>query len=467
MATTRNLVVDVGEQSMKNVLLITVDSLRFDYVFGSNAPVSLEHLPALERRGVSFTNAFSDAPYTKQSFLSILSGTKPWSFQTVETGFDPERPHIAEILSEAGYATAGFHTNTYLNPIYGYDRGFDFYLGRDQSNSSENRSRITIRQLVERGLESPVIANIIHHGYAAAGRHLGVQLGSSLYSPADELNESAVQWSQQSDVPQFLWIHYMDVHNPYYPHEGTVSEDIDRRKAIKLFHRVNELRGDAPQEEIDILEQLYRGEIEYFDQQLGILFDQLEEILSLEETILVFTSDHGEAFNEKGRVFHPGSALFDENIHIPLIVAGPEIEPATVSTPVTNADLIPTILGQLKIELDENFDGTDITEFIHDQPEKRLVYTQSYDPTDGNLMVTDGRFKLIRDLATGRERLFDRNERPKELRDCQEEFRTVHGELSAALDHHHRTATQEDHQAERVAVGENVRLQLRKLGYDE
>lgn len=455
------------EVAMKNVVLITVDSLRFDYVFGDKAPSSLEHLPTLHEQGVTCTNAFSDAPYTKQSFLSILSGTRPWSFQTVDTGFDPDRPHIAEILGESGYATGGFHTNTYLNPIYGYDRGFDFYLGRDQEQTGTTQSGVSIRQLVEWGLELPVIANLIHRGYETAGEHLGVHLGSKLYSPANELNQSVVQWSEQSTVPQFIWVHYMDVHNPYYPQEGTVSEDIDRRQAIKLFHRVNKLRGDAPQRDIAILERLYRGEIEYFDQQLGELLEKLDEILDLNETVIIFTSDHGEAFNEKGRVFHPGSALFDENIHIPLIVSDPGIDPAIVPTPVTNADIVPTILSRLTVESESPFDGTDICQFIDDPPDKRLVFTQSYDPPDGNLMVTDGRFKLIRDLETGTEQLYDRMERPKEVRDCQDEYRTVHAELAAAMDHHHRSATDPHGNTERVAVSEHVRLQLRKLGYDE
>lgn len=108
---------------IKSVVLVTVDSLRADYVFGSKTPGSLETLPWLVDDRLAFSNAFSNAVYTKGSFRSILSGTYMWTFDSASDGYGPDRPHVTELLSGAGYATAGFQTNAFLGPTYNYGRG--------------------------------------------------------------------------------------------------------------------------------------------------------------------------------------------------------------------------------------------------------------------------------------------------------------------------------------------------------
>lgn len=454
---------------MKNIVFITVDSLRADYVFGSKAPSSLETLPQLARNGVRFTNAFSNAAYTKGSFLSILSGTYPWMFESTEVGFGPDRPHIAELLSDAGYTTAGFHTNTYLSPTYNYDRGFDYYLGRDAASDDGTKKTFEVlySKLTERAVSTQGISNLVHQTYTSVGKHLGIQLGSSLYKPAAELNDAAVEWAQQATQPAFLWIHYMDVHNPYYPHEGTVSEDISRKKAIKLFHKATELEDDTPQEDVETLETLYRGEIEYFDRQLGSLLERLDTALDLDNTMVVFTSDHGEAFNEKGHLFHPGHVLYDENVHIPIIIQDRDAGQGDVSTPVSNVDLVPTILSKAGIEQPSSIAGKDITSFLGQNEKDRRVYAEAYGPDDGHVMVTDGRYKLIRHLETGDEELYDRHESPPESHDVSEERPEIYDRISETLDEHIEYVNESHGRSGDVEVTEDVRLQLKKLGYDE
>lgn len=452
---------------MKNVLLISVDSLRADYVFGSKAPESLKTLPRLADEGIHFANAFSNAAYTKASFLSILSGSYPWMFDSVQDGYGPDRPHVAELLSDAGYTTAGFHTNTYLSSTYNYDRGFDHYFGRDAGDDGMNSVETTYSNLIERTVEFRELWNLFHRVYESVGKGLGIQLGSHLYRPAEELNDAVVDWTRRCSQPAFVWIHYMDVHNPYYPHEGTVSEDVSRRKAVKLFHKVNELRGDAPSHEIETLERLYRGEIEYLDRELGDLFERLEETLDFDNTLIAFTSDHGEAFNENGHVFHPGGVLYDENVHIPLVLHGPGIGRGRVDTPVSNVDLVPTLLSNVGLEPPASTVGDDVAAFLTDPPERRLAFAEAFDREDGNAMVTDGRFKLIRDLETGKETLYDRRESTKEVHDRAEQYPEIRTELATALDEHIHSTDQSRGRSGDVEVTEDVRLQLRKLGYDE
>ena len=451
---------------MKDILLITVDSLRADYVFGPKAPDSLETLPKLADDGIHFTNAHSNAGYTKASFLSILSGTYPWMFDAVDEGFDPDRPHVAELLSDVGYETAGFHTNAYLSPTYNYDRGFDQYLGRENASSDAGMGHFesTFNDLVETAVSTRGVAEVVHWVYSQAGKRVGLQLGSNLYRPAEELNDTIVEWTRGSSGPRFVWAHYMDVHNPYYPHEGTVSEGLSRRKAIKLFHRVNEQRGDAPQTDIDTLERLYRGEIEYFDRELGDFLERLDDTIGLDDTLVVFSSDHGEAFNERGVVFHPGSALYEENVHIPIIVRDPEIGHSTVETPVSNVDLVPTLLSAADIDGPEELVGRDLTTLHSHPPDDRFVFAEAYSQEDGYAMVTDGKYRLLRDMAAGEDTLYSRFESTRSNGEAPEKVRE---ELSAALDEHIDSVEQFDGQGGDVEVTEDVRLQLRKLGYDE
>lgn len=450
-----------------NVLLVTVDSLRADYVFGPKAPDSLETIPRLARDGINYTNAFSNAAYTKASFLSILSGTYPWMFDSVQEGYGPDRPHVASLLSEAGYATAGFHTNTYLGPTYNYDRGFDHYLGRDDDGESMTGVESAYGNLVERVMSAPGLSDGAHWLYKSFGKHLGVQLGSNLYRTAEELNDAVVEWTVRSRRPAFAWVHYMDVHNPYYPHSDTIGEDVGRREAVRLFHRVNESRSDAPSGDIETLERLYRGEIEYFDRQLGDLLQRLDGTLDLDQTIVAFTADHGEAFDEHGHVFHPGSALYDENVHIPFVLDGPGIGQGEVDTPVSNVDLVPTLLSNAGVDVPQSMVGDDVTTYLADPPDERLVFAEAFSREDGRVMATDGRHKLIRDLATGEEGLYDRRGATETHLDSTGENAEVHRELAAALDDHVRSVGRSRGRPADVEVTENVRLQLRKLGYDE
>lgn len=455
---------------MKHVLLITVDSLRADYLFGSAAPDSLERLPRLAADGITYTNAFSNAAYTKASFLSTLSGTYPWMFESVQGGYGPERPHIAEIVSEAGYTTAGFHTNTYLTSTYNYDRGFDYYFGRDSETGTDESAGVlsrAYRAAVSRATASGVLSDGMEWAYRTAGKTFGVQLGSNLYKPADELNDAVVSWIRGADGRKFVWVHYMDVHTPYYPHEGTVSEGIDYRRAVRLFHKGNEQRADLPDDQIKTLERLYRGEIEYLDRQIGDLLDRVDETMGLDNTVVAFSSDHGEAFGEHGHLYHPGSALYDENVHVPMIIRGPDVGSGTVETPVSNIDLVPTLLSKVGIEPPESAVGTDIAKFISDPPDERLVFAEAYDSEDGNVMVTDERYKLLRELDTGTEYLFDRLVDADETQDMSDERPDVHRKLRSALDDHLRHVRHEDAAAADVEVTGDVKLQLRRLGYDE
>jgi len=460
---------DAGTHSQKDVILITVDSLRADFVFdGPEVIDSLPTLDSLHQMSTTFSNAFSNAGFTKSSFLSIFSGTYPWMFESVQGGFGPDRPHVAEQFSEAGYETGGFHSNPYLDTDYGYDRGFDYYMGRDKGEEMDKATFSSEAwQFITRRIGSDRLSDGIRNLYQSVGSNLGIQIGGDPYLNAEDINDSVVRWVDQTDGPKFIWVHYMDVHTPYYPHEGTVSEDISKRRAVKLFHRVHDQRGDASEDDIDLLRRLYRGELQYLDRCLGDLLDDLGHHLDLNESILAFSSDHGEAFNEHGHVFHPDGVQYDELVHIPLLVNGPDFDTTTVDTPVSNIDLVPTLLSAANHPIPESCMGDDLRSLAADPPDDRIVFTEGYTEVDGRVMATSGDYKLIQYLNDGQSFLYDRVDDPKERHNCIDKKPDVRDRLHTAVDEHIQMARTHDGESNNVEVNDEVKDRLRRLGYAE
>jgi arylsulfatase A-like enzyme len=264
-----------------------------------------------------------------------------------------------------------------------------------------------------------------------------------------------------------MWIHYMDVHTPYYPHEGTVSEDISKRQAVKLFHRVYKQREEASEHDLELLRRLYRGEIDYLDRRIGELLDGLDEYIDVDDAVLAFSSDHGEAFNEHGYVYHPDGVLYDELVHIPILVAGSGFEFGRVETPVSNVDLVPTLLAASGISIPDSCVGQDLREIATDPPDERLVFTEGYTEVDGRAMVTSGEYKLIYDLEDGESTLFNRYEDPAERDDRRDSEPSVQDQLQAALDQHIEMTRNHTGEGKDIVVDDDVKDRLRRLGYAE
>lgn len=452
-----------------DIVLITVDSLQYDYV--SDGPGPATNLPGISRLaegGSFFSNAFSSASITKASFLSIFSGTHPWMFGSILGGYDDERPHIAELLSGAGYRTAGFNTNPYLSTTYNYDRGFDYYMGRD-TDEAVDRTTLSSKYwpVIKEALPSKRLSRLVRSTYGTVGERLGVQLGGDPYVPADAVNEAVLDWLDATTGPRFLWIHYMDVHTPYYPREGTVSENIDKRTAIRLFHHVHKQGADASEKDLRLLERLYRGEVQHFDDRLDELLDGLGARLDLEDSLVVFGSDHGEAFGAHDAIFHPDGVLYDEQIHVPLVVNGPGFDAGTVSTPVSNVDILPTVLAGAGAEVPPVCEGEDLSGIVAAPPEERLVFAQGHDPDTGIAMVASASHKLIRDLEDGTEVLYDRLRDPDETVDRFDDHPRIAENMGAVLDDYLARIRTHDIEAEEIDVSEDVKTRLKMLGYDE
>jgi arylsulfatase A-like enzyme/Tfp pilus assembly protein PilF len=289
-----------------NVLLVTVDTLRADrlgcYGFG------LAHTPAIDRlaeEGVRCTDAASSAPITLPAHASIMTGLYPPAHGVRDNGnyaLGPDAVTLAERLGAAGYRTAAFVSAAVLTRSYGLDQGFGVY--DDDLWSEDTPPLFMIRERPAR-------------------------------RTTDRTLRWLDDWKKHADGdPFFLWVHFFDPHQPLNP----VSAD---------------LAAIAPTP--------YDAEIAEADRGVGRLVEWLRQEGVLDETLVVFTADHGESLDEHGEPTH-GIFVYDSTIHVPLIWRLPGVLAGnrTYGAPVRHIDIAPTVLSVLGLRTDDSMQGANL-----------------------------------------------------------------------------------------------------------
>jgi arylsulfatase A-like enzyme/Tfp pilus assembly protein PilF len=300
-----------------NVILITLDTTRADRMgfLGSTRGLTT-NLDALAKDGTAFTRAYSHVPLTTASHTSILTGTYPQYNHVNDFGVPLAAglPYLPDILHHNGYKTAAFVGSLILDPIGGtapgFDRGFDLYdAGFRIKTAKENRYDTIERR---------------------AGDVIGRVLAWLKTRPPDA-------------PPFFLWVHLYDPHDPYDPPEPYKSKFTDP----------------------------YDGEIAYADAMLGKLFSALKTAGLYQGSLIAMMADHGEAFGEHGERTH-GIFLYDETIHVPLLIKLPapiELRGSKNALKwdgrVGLIDVTPTILDVVGIAIPKEIQGKSLVSEIH------------------------------------------------------------------------------------------------------
>lgn len=298
-----------------NIVYIVIDTLRYD-TLGSSG-YQRDTSPNIDRiagEGVLFKRAFSSAPWTKPSVASLFSGLSPNRHRAVDArGALPEAvPVMAEILKNEGYRTLFFSgKNNFIGKGFNFHQGFDYYLNRN----------LKARKLTGRAL-----------------------------------SELQTNMEAEQGKPFFVYIHYMDVHLPYnwnrfnylftpQREDALFVPGVSRHKFIKRKTAANKVSA----EDKAYIKALYDGQVRYVDENVKKIIEWLKENDLFENTLLVITSDHGEEFWEH-KNFEHGHTLYDELIHVPLIVAGNGLTKEVVERPVRLIDLLPTVLKMAGIK---------------------------------------------------------------------------------------------------------------------
>lgn len=304
---------------MQNVLLVTVDSLRADRVTERVMPETAKFAEG----ALSFTDAVANGPSTPASFPAIHASRYFASIEGLgipESGADVVT--LAERLSEAGYETAGFTDNHFASGDYHFDRGFDTL--HDASGSAEAGR---LKQFVQSNLNKEgMLFRTIESAYTRADALLSTATGNtSEYERAASLNERALEWIDGRDGPWFVWLHYMDVHHPYEAPAAYQEQFLDSPLSISQCRALSRKATHHPSEMSDedwaVLTDLYDAECAYTDDQFGSLLDSLTEMGVREQTVTLFTADHGELLGEHGKGGHPPE-FWEGTIRVPFVLEG-------------------------------------------------------------------------------------------------------------------------------------------------
>jgi arylsulfatase A-like enzyme/Tfp pilus assembly protein PilF len=309
-----------GSRERFNLLVITIDTLRADRLSCYNpGQAKTPNIDTLADEGVVFTRAFAHTSTTLASHTNILLGTTPL-YHGIHDNLNfkvrDEDLTLAEHLKQGGYATGAFLGAFPLDSRFGLSQGFDTYDDGD---------------------------------FWSAGSGDAV----SAERPAGVVVDRALDWLDGRDSPWFAWVHCFDPHHPYEPPEPFRAE-----------------YKDIP----------YNGEVAYVDHEIGRLFAYLKNNRLQENTIIVFTADHGESLGEHGEETH-GCFAYNSTIWIPLIINVPGSKHRIVRQEVSHIDIFPTVCDVLKFEKPAILQGTSLIPCMEGKKlEGRTIYFESLSP---------------------------------------------------------------------------------------
>ncbi len=272
-----------------NLVLLTVDTLRWDLHYAGNPRPLSPNLDRLAARSIVLERAYAISSYTGTSVGPMMTGRYPTECATDSEHFlryKPSNVLLAERLDAHGFRTMGAATHFYFEPSYGLSQGIDHWDTNARPPEEEQESASTDARVADKAIA------MLRSPDAASGRF-------------------------------FLWAHFFDPHKQYVPHAEIPSfgaSDRDR----------------------------YDAEVAYTDLQIGRVLDALDALPIAERTIVVVTSDHGEAFWEHGMGTH-GSELWEELVRVPWIMRVPGLHPARIPIARSHVDLVPTLLELLRV----------------------------------------------------------------------------------------------------------------------
>ncbi len=299
-----------------NLLLVSIDTLRARSVsaYGADRPTT-PFLDRFAQDGALFENVLAQAPDTPESHMSIFTSLNPMEHGV--TGLrksDLKRYQtLAEILRGADYSTGAVTEDGLLVASVGFTRGFDYYR--------ENKSA---QLLLPQGHVESTFAD-------------------------------GIAWMRtHRRDPFFLFLHTYQVHSPYTPPPGYLD-------------RFARAMGPGPEAALD----RYEEEIRYVDDQLARLWSEVVALGLADDTVVVITADHGDQFGEHGAIGHSAD-LYDEVMHVPLIIRGPGVTSRTrVAEPVASIDILPTVLELLALPPSPQARGRSLVAALAGDPARR------------------------------------------------------------------------------------------------
>lgn len=309
-----------------DVVLVTVDTLRADRLgcYGASS-TRTPHVDALAAEGLLFENAVAPLPETRPSHYTLFTSLYPGDHGVVSNAAAAVDglTLLPALFRDAGYATAGVAGCALFDARAGADLGFASF------DAPETPQRT-----------------------------------------ADAVVDAALAWlaGRDRERPFFLWVHLFDPHMPYVPPPPFNAKSAPAEVAAlpgftwpRLLEIAGRHDGDLPRPVFERARDLYGGEVEFVDHELGRLFAALRADGIYDDAVVLLTADHGECF-ENGVFFDHSQCLGQGALAVPLILRSPGVAPGRTAAPVEHLDVAPTLLRLAGLEVPPTFQGRGLLE---------------------------------------------------------------------------------------------------------
>lgn len=408
-----------------NILLLFTDQQRYDTIGALGNP--LLKTPVLDRlveRGVCFTNAYTPSPVCVPARYAMLTGQSPHKTGCVNNQSMPSGyTSLMEVLASCGYETLGIGKMhfTFDDPreMWGFQRRA---FSEEVSGAPGDDFIASLKEAGYQHVHDP-------HGVRSEMYYIPQpsQLPAKLHNTTWVVDQS-IKFLEERDRnrPFFLMTSFIKPHPPfevptpwnklYRTHQMPLPKRPEGYEHLLTYHNHFQNRYKYRDQATDanllrIMRAYYYACISFVDYNIGRLLDYLSETGELENTLIIFTSDHGELlgdYNSFGK-----RCFLDSAARIPLIVCGPGVEPGLNSTPISLLDVMPTCLEAAGVRWTNDLPGRSL---LGMPEEDRTVYGQFSEGREGLYMIVNRRWKYIYSAPDNKELLFDRKNDPEETR---------------------------------------------------
>lgn len=383
--------------------MLVVDGFRNDFLEKKITPC----LYNLSKKGMYFNKAYSLGPWSPPAVKGLFTSSYPLMCND-SIAISSDSITIAKLLKTYNYKTGAFVMGGWLSPFFGFDKGFDKFLcvlgAPNKSLSEKIKTKI--------GESFPKAREFYRRLYLKKN----IEKAKGRENDKNQLKNALEFIKENKKEKLFIYIHLEGSHEPYC--EGAPTEEL-----INANCNLLKTKEELNEQEIKTIRNLYAFDLNRTDKYIDEFIKKLKEDNLLDNTYLIVFGDHGKMLYEKGFFGHTPD-FYEENIHVPLMILGNEIEPKTISTPVSFLDLSPTILDILKIKKPESFFGESLLKFkrkyfFSEDARKRDgrfvsgIENLKYDLTIQGIAIIHGDYKYIH-KQNGKDELFNLKNDPKE-----------------------------------------------------
>ena len=474
-----------------NVIFISLDTLGANHLssYGYSKKTS-PYIDKMATQGVLFEEAFSHSKWTLPSHMSMMTSTYPYvhGVNAKEKILDSSFVTMAEMLKQNGYYCGAFvdrNKSSHIGADHGFDQGFDFYEHFPERFNRYEKLFVLGHMLnfVEEFLlryDIPIVhSEKFTNEVLSWLEHYSKRKPFFLFLHYDDIHSEAY-----SKLPYLSPTPYNTMHMPEYQGDITGCDEDGDCSSIYLTKLSRKLREDpyyVSKEDIEYIVSLYDGGISYVDYQIGMLLEGIEKLGIDENTLIIVTSDHGEAFLEHGIFLH--GQFYDEIIKVPLIMKYPGILPAgkRIKPIASLIDIFPTVLDLLNIKTIDQIQGTSLLPSIFQDTKKKanIVFggldKRIVENMPTRFVRTDS-FKLITrkfiDSGKIRKELYNLNSDPIESINILEEETEIANKLEKYLtiwdqdcENLRESIVSYDKPPKTLELDEKTMRELKSLGY--